>query len=115
MKPCRLDVVFSVGEPAGYIPKPIETTASPSDEKLAETVEEEEDDEQDAIPNLPLVQDGLRQIRGCDWAIAEPCYETILKILGNIAAAPEDAKFKRIPKSSKKICSNVLEVPGALD
>lgn len=57
----------------------------------------------------------LLQIRKSPWIVQEPCYTTLVKIFGNIRSKPDEPKFRRIPKSSKRIVADVLSVPGGRD
>lgn len=59
-----------------------------------------------------LFRESMEVLRSNEWSRQETCYCTLLKILKNIRVDPEDPKLRRISKSSKRLVSDVLEVPG---
>merc|ERR1712232_937754 len=57
----------------------------------------------------------LEQIAQSTWEVQRECYATLLKIYSNIRSSLENPKFRRIPKTSKKLVSDVLNVLGGED
>lgn len=63
--------------------------------------------------NFAGVLTGLAKLGRAEWADQEVCYATMLKVLGNIAANPGEAKFCSLKIENAAIQNKILKFDGA--
>eukprot|EP00930_Biecheleria_cincta_P070170 TRINITY_DN57816_c0_g1_i1.p1 TRINITY_DN57816_c0_g1~~TRINITY_DN57816_c0_g1_i1.p1 ORF type:complete len:228 (-),score=52.70 TRINITY_DN57816_c0_g1_i1:423-1049(-) len=69
---------------------------------------------------VPTSEQGMKEITASlqliaqsPWSKQEPCYVTLLKLLGNIVDNPSETKFRRLKTSNTVLRAKVFDVPGA--
>lgn len=68
----------------------------------------------------PVSTDGelataLLQLSTQPWAVQEPCYSLLIRLLENIVKKPDEEKFRRINAQNPKIKTVLLDVPGGTE
>lgn len=102
----------TAGDPAQGGPDAIGNGLSTAGGAVHQETAAPDDDAPAAACDKELLAASLARLSQCDWDAQEACLRTLLKIVGNISLDPRSAKFRQVPKSSKRFAADVLSVPG---
>jgi len=105
-----LTVEFEISEPVP-LAIPAATPEEVSQDSAKSQADEACADYDDAV-NCELLSSALLLVSKSPWTAQECCYSTLVKIFGNIRSKPTEPKFRRIPKTSKRIVEDVLSIAG---